>query len=171
MTVLEYAQQLDLWHRVGSAVQSFCDAEQGLRLMEQVGRIPVRSSRATSRLGCYVFQGSKAICIRLQFAQESERLRETFLHEIAHACDHLHEKSRSRRQAHGKSWRQWAKLLGISSVTRGESQAVAALHQRRKKLVAVCQNCGVRIYRIRQLNRHSRYIHPACGGQLEAVRG
>lgn len=110
------------------------------------------------------------MAIRLQFAQERETLHQTFLHEIAHACDHLNQHGSGRRRVgHGVSWRQWALVLGIDTATTGRSAAVATLHLQRQKLVAICLECGAGIYRVRRLNRNNRYIHPPCGGVLKPL--
>lgn len=171
MLVRELGEKLCLWAQIEAAARLRCDSGRVSWLLEQVGRIPVQHSRATSRLGSYVFRGREPVCIRLQFAQEADSLRQTFLHEIAHACDHLMDKgNQQQRVRHDRSWQLWAQALGISPAVRGQSAVLSSLHKRRKKLVAVCQVCGVRIYRVRQLNRKGIYIHPACGGTLQAIR-
>lgn len=169
LTVRDMADRLALWPRVVAAVERCCDRVTDDHLLERLGRIPVHGSRATSRLGCYVFRGTNPVCIRLQFAQEAAQLAETFLHEVAHACEHLSEPRTLRRLAHGQRWQQWALALDIPPVSRGVSATLAALHQRRRKLVAICQRCNTPIYRVRRLNRRTRYIHPPCGGALIAV--
>lgn len=169
MTTRQLAEDLDLWQRVENGIATRCCTESGQRLLRQIGAIPVQPSRATTRLGSYVFRGMQAVCIRLQFAQDQEILRLTLLHEIAHACDHLQATGLRRRLAHGESWQQWAQALGIDPVAGGACHAVSTLHQRRKKLVAVCSKCGAEIYRVRRLNRRYQYVHPACGGRLEPV--
>jgi predicted SprT family Zn-dependent metalloprotease len=169
LTVRELADRLALWPRIVAAVERCCDSAADNHVLDRLGRIPVHGSRATSRLGCYVFQGSNPVCIRLQFAQEAAQLAETFLHEVAHACEHLGEPRAGRRLAHGQRWQRWALALGIPPVSRGVSATLAALHHRRRKLVAICQRCNTPIYRVRRLNRSTQYIHPACGGPLVAV--
>ncbi len=167
MNVRGLADELGIWLRIAAGVESCCAAPQGEQLLDNLAAIPVVSSRASRRLGCYVFCGDEPVCIRLQFAQEPENLRQTFLHEIAHACDHLSQHGGSRRVAHGNSWRQWALALGIDTATTGRSVAIVALHQQRRKLVAICLACGAEIYRVRRLNRNNRYIHSSCGGVLK----
>ncbi|MDA3904103.1 MAG: hypothetical protein PF441_11730, partial [Desulfuromusa sp.] len=107
----------------------------------------------------------------LQFAQEPGNLQHTFLHEVAHACDHLSRKHGHQpyRRAHGSSWKVWAKALGISTQCCGESEAVRALHQQRLKLVAVCQKCGIEFHRVRRLNRNRTYTHNQCGGKIQRL--
>jgi predicted SprT family Zn-dependent metalloprotease len=164
------AVKLGLWQQIIAGVESCCAVAKGKHLLDRLAVIPVVPSRASRRLGCYAFRGSEPVCIRLQFMQEPENLRQTFLHEIAHACDHLNQHTgRQRRVGHGTSWRQWAFTLGIESTTTGSSAAVAALYQRRQKLVAICMVCGAEIYRVRRLNCTHRYIHPACGGVLKQL--
>ncbi len=170
MTVRTLAVELRLWRQIVAAVEAQSIAVAGRQLLEKLAVIPVVPSRASRRLGCYVFRGTEPVAIRLQFAQEPKNLRQTFLHEIAHACDHLGQHSGRRRVAHGDSWRRWALALGIDTTTAGRSPAVAALHQQRRKLVAICLKCGAEIYRVRRLNRNHRYLHPPCGGILKPCK-
>lgn len=169
MSVRALADELNLWRQIASAVEAQCIAVSSRQLLERLATIPVVPSRASRRLGCYAFRGSEPVAIRLQFAQEADNLRQTFLHEIAHACDHLSQHGERRRVAHGSRWRQWALALGIDTATTGRSPAVIALHQQRRKLVAVCLECGAEIYRVRRLNRNHRYLHPPCGGVLKPM--
>lgn len=170
MNVRGLADELSLWQQVVAGVMSQCAAAVGEQLLDHLAVIPVLPSRASRRLGCYAFRGAEPVCIRLQFAQEPDNLRQTFLHEIAHACDHLNQQGeRRRRVGHGSSWRQWAFALGIDRATTGRSAAVATLHQQRQKLVAICLVCGAQIYRVRRLNRNNRYLHPPCGGVLKQL--
>lgn len=169
LLVRDLAEQLGLWEQVDAAVRYICDAATDKELLYKLAAIRVVDSRATSRLGSYVYRGRDPICIRLQFAQEEECLRHTFLHEIAHACDHLHRGWHRRRFGHGDPWRRWAQALGVDVCVSGSSSVVAGLHQRRKKLVAVCQGCGAEFYRVRRLNRRGNYVHPSCGGTLRRI--
>lgn len=170
MSVRVLADELHLWQQIVAGVESFCSATMSKKLLDRLAAIPVVPSRASRRLGCYAFRGDEPVCIRLQFAQEPESLRRTFLHEIAHACDHLDRQKGSRLPVgHGASWRLWALALGTDSTASAGSAAVAALHQRRQKLVAICMLCGAEIYRVRRLNRNKRYLHPLCGGALKQL--
>ncbi len=169
LSVRLLAVELTLWPQIVAAVEAQCTAVSGRQLLEKLAVIPVAPSRASRRLGCYAFRGTEPVAIRLQFAQEADNLRQTFLHEVAHACDHLNQQSGSRRIAHGNSWRQWALALGIDTATTGRSAALVALHQQRRKLVAICLECDAEIYRVRRLNRNHRYLHPPCGGVLKPL--
>ncbi|MBD1400546.1 SprT-like domain-containing protein [Pelovirga terrestris] len=169
MSVRTLADELNLWRQVVAAIETRSAAVSSRQLLEKLAAIPVTPSRAGKRLGCYAYRGSEPVVIRLQFAQEEDNLRQTFLHEIAHACDHLSQHGGRRQVAHGSSWRQWALALGIDTATTGCSPAVVALYQQRRKLVAVCLECGAEIYRVRRLNRTNRYLHPPCGGILKPL--
>ena len=169
MTVKQIADELNLWPQIEIAVNAILTQGSASALLKKIAQIPIRKSRATLRLGAYVSVGGEPICIRLQFAQEPDNLKQTFLHEVAHACDHLTRQAgwQSYRRAHGPSWKNWAKELGISPQCCGESFAVRQLHQKRLKLVAICQKCGAEFHRVRRLNRNRTYTHNRCGGKIQ----
>lgn len=167
MTVKSLAQKLEVWERIQAAVERQVSPRAGRKLLPRLEGIPVRRSRALRRLGSYVSCSGSPVCIRLQFAQEEELLVETFLHEVAHACDHLSRKRwRIYRQAHGPSWRAWALALGIEPQVRGRSEELERLYRERLKVVAVCSRCGYELRRLRRLNRQHSYVHKKCGGAL-----
>ncbi|SEA00123.1 SprT-like family protein [Desulfuromusa kysingii] len=171
MTVKQYADALNLWQQIELAVEGMLLNASKAGFLEKIATIPIKKSHATRRLGAYVSRGGEPVCIRLQFAQEPENLKQTFLHEVAHACDYLSRKAGSQpyQRAHGPSWKLWTNALGISAKSSGESEAVKDLHQQRLKLVAVCQKCGTEFHRVRRLNRNRRYTHQQCGGRLKTV--
>lgn len=160
------AGQLGLWPQIAAAIVRSGEK----KLLEKIAGLPVRRSSATRSLGAYVSKAGLPVCIRLQFAQEEQQLKDTLLHEIAHACDHLSQQpGKAYRRAHGPTWRAWARALGTSDQSRGHSEAVAQLHQQQLKLVAICQNCGTEFKRVRRLNRRRQYTHPDCGGKVVPV--
>lgn len=170
-TVRGLCEELGLWTKLERDVRTF-SPRKAAAVLEVVAAIPIRASRATTRLGTYVAQGRRPVCIRLQFVQTSDELRATLLHEVAHACDHLTRGAlrrwRSPRCDHGPSWRAWACALGVEPSYRGASENVRALYQRRAKIVAACTRCGEEIRRLRRLPRGVQYLHLRCGGALEA---
>ncbi|MFK5927111.1 MAG: SprT-like domain-containing protein [Desulfuromusa sp.] len=169
MIVKQLADQLNLWQHIERGVAGMLTGRTASTFLERIANIPIHKSRATRRLGVYVSMGRNPVCIRLQFAQEPDTLRQTFLHEVAHACDHLSRKGlrKSYRQAHGEDWKIWALALGVSTSTSGESAAVRQLHQRRLKLVGICQKCGAEFHRVRRLNKNRSYTHNQCGGEIQ----
>ena len=171
MTVKQIAEQFYLWRQIEIAVENLLADISVAEFLEKIGNIPIKSSWSTRRLGAYVSMGGEPVCIRLQLAQEHDNLKQTFLHEVAHACDHLSRKAgqRSYRLAHGVAWKIWAEGLGISSQRCGESNAIRQLHQKRLKLVGKCVKCGIEINRVRRLNRNRVYTHSNCGGKIERV--
>jgi len=170
MTVIELAEQLGIAHPVAYAVRSMLSVAEAERLLQKLASLPVQRSHAVQRLGSYVSRGSEPEAIRLQFKQEEAQLCATFLHEIAHACDHLsHQSGRPYRQAHGPGWQSWMAALGQPAQSRGNSAALSALRQQRLKVVAVCRTCGAEIRRLRCLDRRKRYVHTDCGGRLQPV--
>ncbi len=170
MTVQSFALEYGVWRQVSAAIRSALPGAEAERLLEQIAAVPVRPSRAVRSLGAYASKAGEPVCIRLQFAQEPDSLKETFLHELAHLCDHLSNQSGKRyRRAHGPQWRAWARLFGTVTDRCGKSDALETLYQQRLKLVAVCQNCGEEFRRIRRLNRRRKYFHISCGGRLRPV--
>ena len=168
MTVEQIATEFNLWQTIENSVAELLPRRAVAGFLAEIALIPIQKSRATRRLGVYVSMGKKPVCIRLQFAQEPDNLRQTFLHEVAHACDHLSRKGRRKeyRQAHGESWKMWARALGVSISTSGKSDAVRQLHQQRLKLIGVCEKCGVEFHRVRRLSRTRNYTHEQCGGKI-----
>ncbi len=171
MTVKQLADQLCLWHHIETSVKAILTEKTGIVLLAKIGQIPIQKSRATRRLGTYVSMGKEPVCIRLQFAQEADNLKQTFFHELAHACEHLTRKGWSQRKSrtHGVEWQEWATGFGIDPRSSGESEALRKLHQKRLKLVAVCNKCGAEFMRVRRLDKNRSYIHKNCGGKLRSV--
>jgi len=170
MTVKQLALRDELWPQISAAIEGALPEPAARKLLCQIAELPIQPSRATRTLGAYVSKAGRPVCIRLQFAQESDSLRNTFLHELAHLCDHLCNQSGQRyRRAHGPDWQQWAKLLGTEPKRCGRSAALETLYQQRLKLVAVCQQCGSEFHRTRRLNSRRNYVHSKCGGRLRPV--
>ena len=131
LLVCDLAQQFCVWKRIQSAVTLLVSQER-LAFMQQLEAVPVYRSRATRSLGCYVSVAGQPRCIRLQFKQEYSCLQETFLHEVAHLCDHLQNfSSLSYRGAHRRGWQQWATALEIPVKRSGVSEASDALYKER----------------------------------------
>ncbi|MCK4621504.1 MAG: SprT-like domain-containing protein [Desulfuromonadales bacterium] len=170
MTVKSFATEQNLWGRIEDAVKQRLEEKVVDALLQRLAGVPIKSSRASRTLGAYVFKTGEPVCIRLQFAQSIESLQQTFLHEVAHVCDHLsYQPKKIQRRDHGSDWQIWAVALGIPPVRCGESAELAQLHRTRLKPVAVCQKCGFVLRRIRRLNRRGDYIHSPCGGRLKTL--
>ncbi|EAT16425.1 SprT-like domain-containing protein [Desulfuromonas acetoxidans] len=168
MTLYDFASRHDLWHHVEQAVVGLVSDTEAF--LSRIQSVPIKASSATRSLGCYYSRGGEPHCIRLQFAQESDALHQTFLHEVAHLCDHLMAfQGKAYRGGHGKSWQEWARALQVSAQRCGHSPAVAKLHQQRLKVVAVCERCQEPIYRLRRLPARRQYRHARCGGRLRPV--
>lgn len=170
MTVKQFALRDELWPQIAKAIEGFLPEPAAGQLLRQIAELPVRPSRATRSLGGYVSKSGLPVSIRLQFAQEPDSLRETFLHELAHLCDHLcNQPGKVYRRAHGPHWRDWAKRLGSAAQRCGRSAALEKLYQQRLKPVAICQTCGTEFQRTRRLNRRKNYFHSSCGGRLRHI--
>ena len=169
-TVHSLACHLNLWEQVEIAVSRNLNDRETEKLLAEVSTLPVYKSRATRTLGTYVSKNGKPYCIRLQFALEQELLKETFLHELAHVCDHRHnQNNRPYRRAHGPGWKRWATALGIEGKVRGKSEVLSQLYMERLKTVAICHSCGAEFKRLRRLNQKQSYTHLACGGRLVVI--
>lgn len=135
-------------------------------LLERLAALPLKRSRALTRLGSYSCRGGRPLAIRLQFAQEENQLRQTLLHEIAHFLDHQTRPAPGAyRNPHGRSWQAWLARIG-GEPGRGESRALGQLYRERLKPVARCQRCGLLLRRLRRLPRGRRWLHRDCGGLL-----
>jgi len=164
MTVRDVATRLQVWQKIAAVIGHQTE------LLETVGEMSVRPSRALTRLGSYVSRGGQPVCIRLQFAQEPEQLQETLLHEVAHACDHMvNQPGVSYRNPHGEGWRRWMAAFGAAKVTARRSAGLTVLYRQRLKVVAICSRCGEKIHRLRRFSRRRRYRHVGCGGLLKLV--
>ncbi|PLX89295.1 MAG: hypothetical protein C0619_11545 [Desulfuromonas sp.] len=165
-SVSSMARKLGVW----SLVRQVVEQSSGERLLETISALPVRRSSAVRSLGSYVSRAGQPICIRLQFAQEPQTLRDTFLHELAHLCDHLSNQPGKRyRKAHGSGWTRWAEQLGLDGKVRGRSDVLSRLAKERLKTVAVCRTCGAELQRLRRLSRRYQYTHRHCGGVFEPL--
>lgn len=168
-TVESCSRQFDVWTRICTVIKHH-HSDQSEYLLRSIAQVPIKRSRSTTTLGCYVSRNGAPYCIRLQFDQESELLVDTLLHEVAHLIDHLVTFSgKAYRGAHRQGWQFWALALGISVSRTGQSDRLAKSYQRRSKLIAVCSGCGEQFYRIRRLNRHRIYLHKQCGSPLKPV--
>lgn len=164
-TVRALAEQLQVWSRFEAGVSSRLGTAEGAALLEQLASLPVRPSRSVRMLGAYIYRGDTPVAIRIQFAQEEVVMAETLLHELAHACNHLHPPAgRTARQTHGASWQGWARAFGIAPSRKGCSEAIDQLYASRLKVVAVCKKCGAEFRRLRKMAAGRSYIHPGCGG-------
>lgn len=168
-TVEKVSTELDVWLHICNVI-THSPLIASANLISEISRVPVKMSRSTTTLGCYVSRGGKPCCIRIQFDQEPELIIQTLLHEIAHLLDHLVSFSgQAYRGAHRSGWVQWAVALGISPCRTGYSERLEQQRQQRKKLVAVCSGCGESFYRIRRLNRNRTYFHRQCGSPLKRI--
>lgn len=163
-TVRPMALELGVWEAFVEGVVRRLGATDAAGLIERLGSLPVKPSRATGLLGSYAHRGGEPLSIRLQLRQEPELLRTTLLHELAHACEHLTSRSPDRhRCGHGESWRAWAIVFGIAPQRRGQSETLNTLRRERLKPVAVCERCGCVFRRLRRLPARRSWVHPECG--------
>ncbi len=162
----ELLERFDLGAFLQIQVSAELGTEKARELLARLYQLPLKNSRAVTRLGSYSFRDAKPLAIRLQFAQEEESLRQTLLHEIAHFLDHQTLlPNQNSRQPHGRSWQRWLERLG-GQQNSGNSAALQQLYRQRLKPVARCKNCGALLKRLRRLPRGRRWLHRECGGLL-----
>jgi len=166
-TVESLGTRLGILDQLQAGLAGLLPERQSRRLLDRLLPLPVRPSYALRSLGSYVTRAGEPCCIRLQFRQSAEQQRETLLHELAHACDHLvNQPGQSYRRAHGPEWKTWAIALGIDPQRTGHCPELERLQRQRLKPVAFCQRCGIEIQRLRRLPAKRIYIHPGCGGRI-----
>lgn len=165
-TVGALLSAMELWEGLRHDVIEQLGPHRALPLLKELDQLPLKSSRALTRLGSYRSRGGSALEIRLQFEQDADQLKQTLLHEVAHFLDHQTRKGkRSYRTPHGAAWQQWMRLLG-ADLGRGEAPRISQLYRQRMKPVARCERCGEVVLRLRRLARGRRWIHQPCGGSL-----
>lgn len=105
-----------------------------------------RWDRCVRRFGaCYCTQRRIQLSSLLVELNSAEKVRETILHEIAHAIA-------GHEAGHGGEWRRVARFLGISATRCYNSNEVATPKLRYKLTCKFCPNV---IYKARKCNRRS----------------
>jgi len=170
-SVRNVAEEMGLWDAFTRGVTKRVGPDQAAVLIDRLSTLPVRTSHAVGLLGSYVHRGDSPVAIRLQPAQEADLLRGTFLHELAHACEHLTSPNPAHHRCrHGANWRSWAEAFGISPDRVARSVSLGALRAARLKPVAICEKCGCVFHRLRRLPRRRQWLHPQCGnGRVVAL--
>ena len=167
MQVNAFIEQYSLRSRVETAL---IELDADLSLLDEIGLLPVRKSRAVRRFGAYVTKGREPVEIRLQFALELPELVETFLHELAHCLDHMTlQKGQPYRKAHGKGWQRWASALGVAPNRCCKSDVLTRLQEEKMKVVAICRKCGYELKRLRRLPQKRKFVHTDCGGHFKLL--
>lgn len=87
-----------------------------------------------------------------------EALRETFLHELAHALTPGHR--------HDLTWRLTFKAIGGKG---RRTHSYASMPTRPARVVATCDACGYQVKRRKAFPRGRTYTHTRCGGHLRRV--
>jgi predicted SprT family Zn-dependent metalloprotease len=110
---------------------------------------------------------------------DPRELKDTFLHEVAHAIKRLSGASGS---SHGRAWREIAGQLGAKPKRRGDVDVKGMKPNRRRKepvtrRTAVCESCGYEWYGTRALHKNSTYTCSrvdweglTCGGDVRKVK-
>lgn len=92
---------------------------------------------------------------------DSERLRDTLIHEYAHLL--AYERHGRAAANHGPAWQQAMADLGAKP----EVRHPYAVERKPGKLVYACSKCGSEVRRHRHLKRGYIYTHRDCGGRLQ----
>jgi len=156
--------ELEAWDTFTNGISMQIGSMRAAEILQLLGALPVKASRATGLLGSYAHRGGQPLCIRLQPLQERPLLRTTLLHELAHACEHLLAPDpRRHRCTHGPAWRAWALAFGIDPSRSGRSPTLSSLRREKLKPVAFCERCGCVFHRLRRLPARRAWVHPECG--------
>jgi predicted SprT family Zn-dependent metalloprotease len=136
-------------------------------VLRKFGGLPIRYN-GRLRVSMGVCKGRNGIAYAIDLNPKlrgTDRLRDTLLHELAHAVAGTGE-------GHNWRWMQAARLLGANP-KRCYTQAEAAklgIERAARRLVAACGTCGYKVHRRRALAKGRRYEHVRCGGELIKVR-
>lgn len=110
--------------------------------------------KTTAGRACYF----KRIELNPQLKIEGKKaIYTTFLHELAHLIA-------GPAAGHGPVWKLACIWVGLKNETRCHSYS--SMKQRVPKVVAVCEDCGARIYRRKKLDSSRLWSHSTCGGKL-----
>ncbi len=115
--------------------------------------------RSTHRMGLCRF-APKIISVSKPLADlnSEETLRDTILHEVAHALA-------GSQAGHGILWKLQARVLGARLET---CCKVSQVIQVETAWQAVCVDCGVKVSRTRAPNLARKYSHGSCRHKLNA---
>ena len=94
-----------------------------------------------------------------------EAVRETLGHEYAHLLAYARHGRRAR--GHGLAWQRAMRDLGLEPRVRHNYEVIR--NSQLRQVSYRCKRCGAKILRSRRLPRNRRYVHAACGGDLELV--
>jgi predicted SprT family Zn-dependent metalloprotease len=87
-------------------------------------------------------------------------IRNTFLHELAHAIA-------GHAVKHGTGWKATHKALGGNATRCHEYASMSAqARQNTRKVVGHCDRCDQKIVRAKALPANRTYRHPKCGGTI-----
>ena len=116
----------------------------------------VKFSRRLKRTAGYIYYGKKLILLNPVLQKNAEAMRNTFLHEVAHAIAW----DKFRHNGHGLVWYRIAKDIGCDGRrTHSISEIYDAL-----RVTATCRRCG-RKWKMARAARGPR-VHTECGGEV-----
>jgi predicted SprT family Zn-dependent metalloprotease len=164
MNVQEFAEQhgIPLPSSVPNSVLT-CPVDWNPRLITRLGT----ASFVVERRGRRLVPGT-AMPIHIDLnpiLKGTDRLRQTFLHEVAHQC--------APGTGHGLAWRSWCWRLGIEPqrcYTAAEGAALGVRRRPRKHRYQ-CERCGLEFDRARALAANRTFRHAeGCGGLIVNAR-
>ena len=131
-----------------------------------VGNLPVYwNSRLRSTAGrcLYSRRDGRVVAVKLDLnpalrVEGADALRNTFLHEAAHAVA-------GKAAGHGLRWQRTHRALGGTAERCHDYESMPA-QRRQRRVVAECDKCGVEIQRARRLPQGRTYTHTGCGGRI-----
>lgn len=148
--------------------------------MDSLRLCPVRWRKTVRRLGSFRVDALGEISITINSrlngrADRLEQLRDTFLHEVAHAVVYLRGDHKRDFGHHGPLWRSAARALGANPAALAFGQVAAAVVAEGRKPVAKCLGCGAVLIKGRRYPRNAKLIHTRkadgspCGAELVAL--
>lgn len=140
--------------------------------------LPVRVNQNLRRTyGVFRFSPSE-IELAPWLQNDLKKLRDTFLHEVAHAVCFF---SGAKREGHGAEWKEVARRLGATPKACGTVavDGQAAYRPRKEKPIGVCESCGNVLYGRKALAKNRDWFclmqecedETVCNGAVQPLGG
>ena len=161
------------FHHLKSRLQKACWLND-LRVWDNLTKWKVtKNPRPRRRAGvCKILQREIELHATLFKVGRRQELEETFLHELAHAINHLLFNGRG----HGRTWKEVMRALELEPTRlhsldflQEDHQLQAVACRRRSEVDYLCEKCKFVWTRSRSLPRRRVYSHRNCGGIFSKI--